>query len=177
MTPNGAGWPAAAERAEGFEKTTLLIGLGAPHTGSRWLSNYFTQHGEILMSPIRVLHFFDQTDKYDRHFEDMLRRAEGRLAETAEPGAPTPPSIVQLRDRVRMSGDPKAYIDYFRTRWSGEKVLADITPSYYVAGRDVFSRMREVHPTVRFLFVMRNPIDRFWSEMRLARTQNAQYNP
>jgi Sulfotransferase family len=161
-----------------FDDTTLLIGLGPPRTGSRWLSNYFTGHSEILMSPVRVLHYFDPTDRYNIDFENTLRSAEGKLA--ARVGAipdPPPPAIAALRDRVRMNSDPHAYLDFFRKRWSGEKAFADVTPSYYIAGRDAYARMRDCHPRVRFLLVLRNPIDRLWSELRMARPNDPGYDP
>ncbi len=159
-----------------FDGATLLIGLSAPRTGSRWLSNYFTQHSEILMSPIRVLHYFDPTDKYDIQFQERLKAAEAKVAKR-NLIRPHSEGLDLLRDRVRMIQDPSAYLDYFRTRWTGQKVFADVTPSYYIAGRDAFARMRDAHSRVRFLFVMRNPVDRFWSQMRLAQMNDPGYDP
>ncbi|MGI8839922.1 MAG: sulfotransferase [Caulobacteraceae bacterium] len=159
-----------------FDQATLLIGLGAPRTGSKWLSNYFTQHNEILMSPIRILHYFDPTDKYNLQFESRLEAAEARVAKKKRIGPPSE-ALELLRERVRMIHDPSGYLDYFRTRWSGQKVFADITPSYYIAGRDAFARMRDAHPQVKFLFVLRNPIDRLWSQMRLAHMNDPSFDP
>gem|GEM_PF-5275719 len=76
-----------------------------------------------------------------------------------------------------MNHEPGAFLDYYRKRWSGEKVFADVTPSYYVEERDMFARMRDAHSTVRFLLVMRNPIDRLWSGLRLTRMGNPQFDP
>ena len=152
-----------------FDKTTLFIGLGAPRTGSRWLSNYLTQHSEILMSPIRILNYFTKNVNFHKYFEDRLREAEEELAKTIGNAAPHPSvGIERLRDRVRMNHDPNAFLDYFRKRWTNEKVLADVTPSYYVEDREMFARMRDAHGKVRFFFVLRNPIDRLWSGLRLA---------
>ena len=159
-----------------FDDATLLIGLGAPRTGSKWLSNYFKEHSQILMSPIRVLNYFTRAEHFHQHFETALIAAEAAFALKGGDAKP-PPALIQLRDRVRMNHDPDAFLDYYKKRWSGEKVFADVTPSYYVEERDMFARMRDAHAKVRFLLVMRNPIDRLWSGMRLARMGNSDYDP
>lgn len=159
-----------------FDDATLLIHLGATRTGSKWISNYFKEHTEILMSPIRVLNYFTRGQHFHQYFETALVKEEAEFAKKAA-GATPPASLIQLRDRVRMNHDPAAFLDYYRSRWSGEKVFADVTPSYYVEERDMFARMRDAHSKVRFLLVMRNPIDRLWSGMRLARMGNTEFDP
>ena len=103
-------------------------------------------------------------ERHQAQFAAMLKQAEANFA--ARHGgspSPLPRAIVDLRERLDMKDDPAAYLDFFRRRWSGEKVFADVSPSYYIAGRDAYRRMRDIHPRVRFLLVLRNPIDRFWS--------------
>lgn len=165
-----------------FEDTTLLIGLGAARTGTLWLSNYFSSHPEILMSPIRVLHYFDahydprRYGRYDRQFEARLRQKAEKRAhkKPSEADVAALESFETLRDRVRMITEEGAYIDYFHKRWQGETVFADITPSYCFLEPAAFAGMAKTHGRVRFLFVMRNPIDRFWSGLRLRRTNDPQ---
>lgn len=164
--------------ASTFDDATLLIGLGAPRTGTKWVSTYFAQHPDVLMSPLRVLHYFDsryapeEHARYDRQFEERLKKElqrEERL-KRRDPNVQTEAS--SIRDRIRMMTDDRAYIDYFRKRWSGEKVFSDVTPSYAALSPDVFRIMSEAHPRVKLLFMMRNPIDRFWSGLKLARTRD-----
>ncbi len=159
-----------------FDEATLLIHVGATRTGSKWISNYFKEHTQILMSPIRVLNYFTRAEHFHQHFETALEAAEAEFARKGG-GAKPSAALIQLRDRVRMNRDPDAFLDYFRKRWSGEKAFADVTPSYYVEERDMFARMRDAHSQVRFLLVMRNPIDRLWSGMRLAHMGNPEFDP
>lgn len=125
------------------------------------------------MSPIRVLHFFDNSEKWNSHYMDRLREAEARFAAKASPGSKPGEGLIQLRERARMIEDPGAYLDFFRRRWSGQKVFCDVTPAYYHLDREAFARMHAHHPSVKMFFVMRNPIDRFWSEIRM----NLMYDP
>src|SRR3712207_1827826 len=152
-----------------FEDATLLVGLGAPRTGTRWLSSYFTGHPQVLMSPIRVLHFFDaclHPAQYGHHntwFREYLKEVEEKCAAIEKSGAKPPPSLEALRLRVRMIEDQSAYLEYFRTFWRGERVFCDITPGYSALERQAFSDMTRAHRRVKFLFTLRNPIDRLWS--------------
>jgi len=144
-----------------FEDTKLLIGIGPPRTASKWLSLYCETHPQILMSPIRVLHYFDSMHgDTERDFNQMFL---DRLAQADASGNGQTKGAKAIRDRVRMIDDPDAFIDYYRSRWSGERVLADITPSYAGQKDETFKAMMEAHPNVNILMVMRNPIDRFWS--------------
>jgi hypothetical protein len=143
-----------------FEDATLLLGLGAARTGTRWMSGYFSSHPQILMSPIRVLHYFDariEPARYGKHnaaFEERLRKMQS-MGRRNRP----------LEDRVRMISDDAAYLDYFRNQWAGEEVFCDVTPSYSNLDEQAFRCMHSTHSRVRFLFVMRNPIDRLWSSI------------
>jgi hypothetical protein len=50
--------------------------------------------------------------------------------------------------------------------YSGEKVICDITPAYSTLDRIAFKEMNRIRPAL-FLFIMRDPVDRFWSQMRM----------
>jgi len=161
---------------DAFKDTTLFIGIGAPRTGTKWLSAYFADHPNVLMSPLRVLNYFDarfmpktngrHNAWFEKRFEEL--KAQGRKEDDSR--------FLALRDRVRMITDDTAYIDYFRNQWKGEKVFVDITPSYATLGPDAFEAMHKIHGDVRIQFSMRNPIERFWSYQRLARTQQSNYD-
>ncbi|MGI9170354.1 MAG: sulfotransferase family protein [Caulobacteraceae bacterium] len=158
-----------------FNDATLLIGLGAPRTGTTWMSNYFATHPDVLMSPIPSLRYFDEryaqrrSGQRSANFEARLAELERRRAK-AKPGAADfqPGGVWQaLRDRMDMYDDDSAYIEYFRKRWTGEAVFCEISPNYSVLSSDIFKIMAKTHPRVRFIFAMRNPIDRFWSGLKL----------
>ncbi len=152
----------------------MVYGIGAPRTGTKWMSKYFTDHPQILMSPIRILHYFDAkyewhpTLDFNKHYEDLLKKMDAKQADNA--------MVDAVRDRVAMASDPSGYMEYFRKRWSGEKAVADITPRYCDLPEEAFAEMLAKHPKVRFVFVMRNPIDRMWSGARLAWTRDSSYD-
>ncbi len=159
--------------ADTFEKTTLLVGIGPPRTASKWLSFYCESHPQILMSPIRVLHYFDSVHgKTEQDFNQMFA---DRLSQLELTGSGQTRGAQALRERLKMTDDANAFLDYFRSRWTGERVLADITPGYVVQDLSTFQQMLKAHSRVKIQVTLRNPIDRFWSG--ISRRQMSDYGP
>jgi hypothetical protein len=151
-----------------FEEAILLIGLGAPRTGTKWMYEYFQSHPGVLTSPLRLLHFFNE--KHDEQGKlDVAAHFRMRLADIEALG--DRPHLADLHralaERVAMGGDTGLYMDHFRRRWIGQEAMVDITPRYSSLPARAFADMARAHPRVRFLFVMRDPVDWFWSIMRL----------
>ena len=48
----------------------------------------------------------------------------------------------------------------------GEPVVGEATPDYAALGEGAFRRMAALHPDTRFVFVMRDPVERLWSSVR-----------
>lgn len=128
----------------------------------------------MLMSPIRVLHFFDRSPKWDGYYVERLAEAEAKAgaASQSRPGS----GLEMLRERVRMNTDESAYLKFFRKRWSGQPIFCDVTPAYYALSTQDYIRMRDFHRHVKFFLVLRNPIDRFWSEMRMKRAYDLEFD-
>src|SRR4029453_3402878 len=72
--------------------------------------------------------------------------------------------------------DEKAYLRFFERRWNGEPVFCDVTPAYYALTAEDYVRMRDFHPSVKFFLVLRNPIDRFWSEIRMKKSYDREFD-
>jgi hypothetical protein len=45
-------------------------------------------------------------------------------------------------------------------------IVADITPNYAALSAATYAEMATLHPDVRFIFIMRDPVDRLWSGVR-----------
>ena len=58
------------------------------------------------------------------------------------------------------------YLDYLRCGAADESVLGEITPAYSLLNSRVYGEMFSLHPNVRFLFVMRDPVDRLVSGLK-----------
>ena len=162
----------------------MFVGIGAQKAGTSWLADYFQKHDEVLMSPLKELHYFDRfyaektyrgfTERFKKALESTVKRVTPE--DTAENRALLEKCDLLLR-RLKMGVDPDAFLDYFRSLYRGEKIFGEISPSYSVLDRRAFEEMRKIHPEVRIIFIMRNPVDRYWSHLRFRIQQNPEFDP
>lgn len=118
-----------------------FIGIGAQKAGTTWLAKNLSDHPDIWMPERKELHFFDRL--FDTPFMDVL------------PGTP--------------GHDLEWYSSQFEP--GNKKITGEITPAYSVLPEEGIRYVHKVMPSLKILFVMRNPIDRAWShaKMNLAR--------
>ncbi len=124
------------------------------------------------MPATQEIHYFDTKHGfYDKN--ETLRRRLGYVAQRlakAEIEAPeSAADIVELRDQIEMligADSDDAYRAFFERFGKGFKVCGEKTPNYSVLPHTAFDEMARVYPDTRMLFILRNPVDRFWSQFR-----------
>lgn len=152
------------------ENTTLVIGLGAQKAGTTWLYDYFISHPQFFASPIKEINFFTS---YLNH-EDYPHVREGFLARyyehvksySSRPLKTYTEKLRNLSDRVLMDFYPNNYLKFFSNRINNEKCFGEISPSYADLSSEAFRYMRSIYPSVKFIFIMRDPVDRFISHIK-----------
>jgi len=165
-----------------LESKTLLLGIGAQKAGTTWLADYLSSHPDVYIPPLKELHYFDH--RYGPEFiphDQLIARCEQRIEKlhqmNEEMGGRSPELTMRLEfatDRLAMFRARMSYIDFFHKRVGEQKVFAEITPGYQLLDARVYRMMNEVHPEVRFVFIMRDPIDRSWSHYRMARRRQTE---
>lgn len=163
-------------RYEELDGKTFLICVGATKCATSWLHNYLGSLPGVAVSPLKELHFFNT--RFAAHaLSDMDALAMKRLAfHMDQPGDPVGnlrrrPTFQASVDRVRMLYDDDAYFGHFARLCAPETTtFCDITPAYSVLGPAGFDYVRDFCASqdiaVRPVFVMRDPIDRLWSQLR-----------
>ena len=152
---------------------TLCIGIGAQRSGTSWLGTYFKRHPSIYMSPIKELHYFDArwtpelTGRYDERFLARLKALlrDVRIEEVRK-GRKWDHAFHIARRLEMLHGGHQRYLEFFAADVGDRPVAAEITPSYGVLGAEHFREIRALHPRVKLVFLMRNPVDRAWSLLR-----------
>ncbi|MCY1125939.1 sulfotransferase [Frigidibacter sp. RF13] len=155
---------------------TILFGLGATKAGTSWLHAYLEGHPEVAMPAVKELHYFDakffrdearQIARLERERERLLARAEradvaGRIA--------TERQIDQVERLARMisarTNDP-GYADFLVECAGSAHVVGDITPAYGLLPPRLLRRMQRLRDQVRFVYLLRDPLDRLWSHVRM----------
>jgi hypothetical protein len=147
-----------------------FLGIGAQKAGTTWLYRNFQKHLGIWMPPEKELHFFDEkltnphslrakvlgTQPRDERWRRQVRRQLNRYREE--------PSLGGIGWHVRyFLGRPSD--GWYRTlfRPGAGRVTGEITPDYSILSREQVIAARRVNPSMRIIFIMRNPVERAWS--------------
>ncbi|MFC3615291.1 sulfotransferase [Lutimaribacter marinistellae] len=164
------------QKYDALDGRTFLICVGAMKCATTWLYHYLASLEGVVVSPVKELHFFSA--KFPAHaLSDMDALAMHRLGHhIAQEGDAVEnlmwhPTFRASVDRVQMIYDDDAYFGHFARLCTSEtKTLCDITPAYSTIGPDGFVYMRDFCASqemrVKILFVMRDPVDRLWSQLR-----------
>jgi hypothetical protein len=157
------------------QEPTVLYGLGANRSGSSWLYNYLASHPDCYLRSVKELHYFSTKDPAKRkwwlrwfrsHLRDLQHARTQRSGKT--------PYLDQHVDDLRTlihvveRHDDKLYKSYLSTRPANAKLVADITPAYAFIPAGLIRRMEQLFANTKFIFLIRDPLDRLWSNIRMA---------
>lgn len=161
-------------------QATLLFGIGAAKAGTTWLYRYLAAHPQVRLPAVKELHYFDtcETGKFDRQRNRMERECARRVERL-----PTGDARLDRRlkrevagyqgwlDVIRAGQNDAGYVDYLTRGADTARVVGDITPAYATLAEASLSLMAALAPVTRFVFLMRDPLDRLWSNIRMAATR------
>ncbi|RYG90541.1 hypothetical protein EU803_11055 [Loktanella sp. IMCC34160] len=156
--------------------TSLLYGIGAQKAGTSWLFDYLKDHPDCHVPELKELHYFDVLygDKEEAHRDrqlDLIRETVARLSPPfdAQDGRELEKVATWARHLRIYADGPRVfrrYVQYLSHGRQDEKLLTDITPSYMTLDAETFRTMDRVGPA-KFLFILRDPVDRLWSQIRM----------
>ena len=139
-----------------MKKPVFILGVGAQKAGTSWL------HAQLQKQPAVNMGF-----RKEYHVWDNM------LFEAAERAAVLPEVKKDNRGlRELMRSHDGAYEDYFIQLINDEvHFTGDITPSYAMLSTDIFGgikkRLENVGFSVKVIFIMRDPVERVWSYLRM----------
>ena len=131
-----------------------LFLVGAPRTGTTSLYEYFTQHPQVYMSPIKEPNYFARSLLIPQFFEHQSR---GRFDLTSYLDSPN-------RETVHL-----AYItqweDYLRLfeRARSQRTIGEAS-TFYLQCPDAPGEIHSRSPGARIIIGLRNPVERAYSE-------------
>lgn len=147
---------------------TVLFCVGATKAGTSWLYRFLSAHPECHMRPIKELHYFDALDRDDTKWQiGRFRKLQRRLAD-AEDGQQKITAydeLIALLAKGRV--DTAGYLGYLTKGRGAQKVVADVTPSYALLSAERFKSMAEMAAHTRFIYILRDPVARLWSHIRM----------
>jgi hypothetical protein len=138
--------------------------IGAQKAGTSWLDVMLRQNGQIFLPPMKEVHFFDFL--YLPEYRPWIRTS--------------------FQKQLRRHGERDGYEDYFarlaalprrQDAWyaaifdhpdAAGRVTGEITPAYSVLPEEGIARVRATNPAMKILFIVRDPVDRALSHLRMA---------
>ncbi|NSX54512.1 sulfotransferase [Parasulfitobacter algicola] len=166
-------------------KPTVLFCVGATKAGTTWLHRYLQDHPQCATSFLKELHYFDfvENENFMRSVDRIIKRRvemRFRLQEAEqEQRAYLYRQLAEL-DRwlsiiaERAENIPR-YVAFLHSLNPTAKVVADITPAYSTLQASTIKSMVHLNGgDTRFIYIMRDPIDRMWSHIRM-NTRRAKY--
>lgn len=157
---------------------TFIFCLGATKAGTSWLFDYLFGHRECHFPAVKELHYFDALehgtgDYYRKQAQARLERARAdrpsdwqkRLASDLEDWL----SVFDGKTR-----DDAAYLRYVRKGSGDAQLIGDFTPAYGLLKEKTLKTMAALTDKVRFVYLMRDPVDRIWSNIRMVAGKGGQ---
>ncbi len=157
------------------QEPTFAYCIGATKAGTSWLYDYLRSHPQTHVRGIKEVHYFDAIDHDSRewHAAWFAKRRDRLAAKVAN--FPTEENREELADYTDLCAlhdgagyDRRAYRAYLTDGAAPEhKVVADITPAYSTLSREMFKTMAQAAANTRFIYILRDPISRLWSHIKM----------
>jgi hypothetical protein len=139
-----------------------FFGIGAMKAGTTWLHRLLGRHPDCGLPPEKELHFFDlrHTLRADLTLHEPETWWAGRIATLAPDDSEKQAQMLEV-SRLRTPADYLAYLSRFENHAYGE-----ITPAYARLPPEGFREICSLFSEARFIFIMRDPVARLWSQLR-----------
>lgn len=145
--------------ATGGEGPDFLV-VGAQRAGTTWLHRVLRQHPALWLPPVKELHYFDKPE---------IRRTILNAHERRRVGLKRLRSLDPWLLRFWLGRrDDRWYASLFAAARARGLVTGEITPAYATLPVPVLRRIAALNPSLRLVFIMRDPVDRAWSAVHNA---------
>lgn len=146
--------------------------IGAQKAGTSWLHHNLAQQTRVWVPPVKELHYFGTNPK-DRLLARLRAtrpsyRKAMRLVARGAVGLGSREQRQTAAWAVRFLLAPRSdrsYAALFTA--NGDLVRGEVTPTYAVLPEPEIERIARLNPAIRIVYLVRNPIDRAWSEVNM----------
>lgn len=158
------------------QEPTFLFCMGATKAGTSWLHDHLLGHDQCYFRTIKELHYFGLSEP--AQFETALRVGRQEIArltnvpfKSDEEGAIVARRLTDLRDWQKvlqsLSFDLQAYRAYLTDGLANARVVGEVTPAYALLPLEILKSMVDVGQDVRVVYLVRDPLARLWSHVRM----------
>lgn len=156
--------------------------IGAQKAGTTWLHRNLLHHPQVWVPKEKELHYFDEKFrstgsslktrfKGNRPEDNRWRRQANRQLRSYSIKKFSPKDVAwDLRYFLGTPGD-EWYASLFKQ--GRRKISGETTPDYSILDRDTIAHIHEIMPDAKIIFMMRNPMERAWSQALMDLTWGA----
>ncbi|MDD5275318.1 MAG: sulfotransferase [Methylovulum sp.] len=159
--------------------TPNFLVIGAQKSGTTWMDRNLRIHPDIWLPPEKEMHYFDlpknipfvffmcAPERGDRYWVfNRLKRAY-RMA-SANPSAINWYSRYYFLPRTD---------HWYQSLFSPDnsQIAGEITPDYAVMNEKKIAHVHALAPTIKIIYLMRNPIERMWSQAAMHFSERSGY--
>ncbi len=163
-----------------------FLGIGAHRAGTTWLWSALRTHPGIWLPPRKELHYFDRSPTYPSPSllasPSLISRVFGIRRHHTEWRKLLVRCVlanVRRPDRRQILWDMRYVFGRYTDDWYASLfkdgdglVKGEITPAYSVLCESDVAHIRHLMPELQVLFLLRNPVDRAWSQIRATGVQH-----
>lgn len=157
---------------------TLIFCVGAAKSGTSWLAAFLRHHPDCYFRNLKELHYFDTLDeggakwRLKNHAKRLISERKNLADQPNAESNTWLPQLIEDMEAWQALFDGETaidadYLDYIGYGRVSAQVVGDITPSYGQVSREMLKHMAEMAPDVKFVFIMRDPVERLWSGFRM----------
>jgi hypothetical protein len=149
-----------------------FICIGAQKAGTTWLDRNLRRHPRLWLPPVKELQYFSElylpaTRKWTtRHRVETATRILTRYIGKTPADEWDDAHISRLCDIASGFVSDEWYGRIFAGAADG-KICGEITPDYSTIPEDGIRHIARLSPSVKIIFLMRDPIERSWSHIRM----------
>lgn len=146
--------------------------IGAQKAGTSWLHDNLRRHPRVWMPWIKELQYFNDVHVpahrqwTGRHRQGHAEKAIRRLVRSSEN---KPLDLRTLHRMAALSVEPLSDEWYGRifAHAREDQICGEVTPEYSLLPPDGIRHVWRLNPSLKIIFLMRDPVDRCWSHLRM----------
>ncbi|MEL6609889.1 MAG: sulfotransferase [Pseudomonadota bacterium] len=157
----------------------VLFGMGATKAGTSWLHRYLDTHPDTYFRAVKELHYWSFGGPMGRAaFVERLEERRDGLLERGQQAADRrnrvaleriARNLTDVEDLIVLQADPsnEAYHTFLTEGGEDARLVGDVTPAYALCDAETLAAMQDLAPQTRFIYLMREPVSRLWSHVRM----------
>ncbi|HEY8697288.1 MAG TPA: sulfotransferase [Rhizomicrobium sp.] len=160
-----------------------FVCIGAQKAGTTWLHQKLARHPDVWLPALKEVHYFDAVHLHDSlgaNLDAARRAAAIRSIQSALKG-----NLTEAQKLLRIRSITSIGVRELSDAWYGaifqeapaQAICGEITPEYAMLPPQGVEHMVRLQPGIKIIFIMRDPIDRAWSALRMMKKRTGSEGP